>query len=299
MKISIWMLFKFLACIFFLIISFSSFGQTSLEEEIKQHAKKISGNVGVHAMHLETEETVSHNADQKFPMQSVYKFPIAMAVLSKVDQGALALEQIIHVQPSDYIPKEGYSPIREKFPDGVDLTVRDLLKYSILSDGSASDVLLKTIGGIQVAQDYVHSLGIEDMAIAIPEMIQVANDTIQYQNWATPKAMTQLLKIFYVDSVLSRKSQSLLLQDMIDSKTGTGRLIGMLPEGITVAHKTGTSGTYNGLTRATNDVGIIMLPNGKHLAISVFISDSYASPKECDLVIAGISKSVFDHWVIE
>lgn len=132
MKISIWMLFKFLACISFLIISFSSFVQTSLEKEIKQHTKKISGNVGVHAILLETEETLSHNADQKFPMQSVYKFPIAMAVLSKVDQGALALEQIIHVQPSDYIPKEGYSPIREKFPDGVDLTVRDLLLQNMI-----------------------------------------------------------------------------------------------------------------------------------------------------------------------
>jgi beta-lactamase class A len=148
-------------------------------------------------MLLETGETVSFQVDRKFPMQSVYKFPIAMAVLSKVDQGWLDLEQIIHVQPSDYISKEGYSPIRDQFPDGVDLTLRELLKYTILSDGSASDVLLETIGGIEVAHAYVHSLGVKEIAIALPEMIQVANDTMQYQNWATPSAMTQLLKIFY------------------------------------------------------------------------------------------------------
>lgn len=293
---NVWTLFQVLVFISFLFLSLSSFGQACLEKEIKQHAEKISGNVGVYAMLLETEETVSYHADQKFPMQSVYKFPIAMAVLSKVDQGALDLEQIIHVQPSDYIPKEGYSPIREKFPDGINLTVRDLLKYTILSDGSASDVLLKTIGGIEMAQDYVRSLGVEDIAIALPEMIQVANDTIQYQNWSTPKAMTQLLKIFYIDSVLSKESQSLLWQDMIDSKTGTRRLKGLLPEGTIVAHKTGTAGTYNGLTRATNDAAIVVLPNGKHMAISVFISDSYASPKERDLLIASISKSIFDRW---
>ena len=297
---NVWIL-KVLTCISFLFLSLVSFGQIALEKEIKQHAQRISGNVGVYAILLETGEVTSYNADQKFPMQSVYKFPIAMAVLDQVDQGILSLEQVVHISPADYIPKQGYSPIREKFPDGVDLTVRELLRYTIRSDGSASDVLLKTIGGAEVADDYVHRLGVkdDDMAIALPEMIQVANDTIQYQNWSTPKAMTQLLKIFYLDNILSKNSQSLLLKHMINSKTGAERLKGLLPEGTAVAHKTGTAGTYHGLTRATNDVGIIMLPNGKHLAISVFISDSYASPKERDLVIASISKSVFDHWVMK
>ena len=125
-------------------------------------------------------------------------------------------------------------------------------------------------------------------------MIQVANDTIQYQNYATPRAMTQLLKIFYMDSVLSKESRTLLFQDMVNSRTGLGRIKGLLPEGTLVAHKTGTAGTYDGLTRATNDVGIIVLPNENHLAISVFISDSYASPKDRDLVIANIAESVFE-----
>ena len=42
----------------------------------------------------------------------------------------------------------------------------------------------------------------------------------------------------------------------------------MEPAGAVVAHKTGTSGTYGGLTRATNDVGLITLPNGRHLAFT-------------------------------
>ena len=159
-------------------------------------------------------------------------------------------------------------------------------------------MLLKTIGGAEVADQYVSSLGIADeaMAIALPEMIQVANDTIQYQNYSTPEAMTQLLEIFYTNSVLSSASQNLLFHMMVNSRTGLGRLKGLLPEGTVVAHKTGTSGTYDGLTRATNDAGIIVLPNGKHLAISVFISDSYASDKERDQVIANIAKAVFDYW---
>ncbi len=285
-----------LLSLFCIMYSVSVFGQTRLEEEIAKHARSIDGNAGVYAKILETRETVYYQAEEKYPMQSVYKFPIAMAVLDRVDQGEFDLEQIIHVMPSDYIPR-GYSPIREKFPEGVDLTVRELIRYSVMeSDGSASDVLLKIIGGTEVADQYIHELGVKDMAIATTEMIQVANDTIQYQNWATPKAMTQLLEILYMSKFLSDKSQALLLKYMTESKTGTKRLKGLLPTGTVVAHKTGTAGTFNGLTRATNDVGIITLPNGKHLAISIFISDSHASAEARDQAIANISKTVFDAW---
>ncbi|MEM9830637.1 MAG: class A beta-lactamase [Bacteroidota bacterium] len=283
--------------LFLFLLNGYAYGQITPKETIEGYAQSISGNVGVHALLIETGESISHDADQRFPMQSVYKFPIAMAVLDQIDQGILGLGQVIRVTPSDYIPR-GYSPIRDKFPEGTELTIRQLLKYTIRSDGSASDVLLKTIGGAEVADEYVSSLGVadEDMAIALPEMIQVVNDTIQYQNYSTPRAMTELLKIFHTDSVLSEASQSLLFQDMVDSMTGLGRIKGLLPKGTIVAHKTGTSGTYNGLTRATNDAGIIVLPNGNHLAITVFVSDSYASDKERDQVIANIAKSVFDYW---
>ena len=56
---------------------------------------------------------------------------------------------------------------------------------------------------------------------------------------------------------LSRESQALLLKLMTEAITGTKRLKGELPAGTVVAHKTGTGGTRNGITSATNDIGII------------------------------------------
>jgi beta-lactamase class A len=61
-----------------------------------------------------------------------------------------------------------------------------------------------------------------------------------------------------------------------------------------VAHKTGSSETLNGLTRATNDAGVITLPNGRHLAITVFISDSTADTATREGVIARIAQAA---WV--
>lgn len=55
---------------------------------------------------------------------------------------------------------------------------------------------------------------------------------------------------------------------MTETSTGLKRLKGLLPDGTVVAHKTGTSSTVNGVTAATNDVELVTLPNGQHLAIA-------------------------------
>lgn len=275
-------------------------GQSTLEAQIAQIAGQINGRVGVYAQVLETGESVSYNAGEKYPMQSVYKFPIAMAVLDKVDKGELSLDQQIRVDTVEYIPENGHSPLRDKFPGGASLTVRELLNYNVAeSDGTACDVLLRLLGGTGKAQKYVRRLGVKDIAIATTEQIQVANDLIQYRNWSTPKAMTQLLRIFYMEKPLSEKSTTLLLKYMSHSGPWFDRRIkGLLPPGTPVVHKTGTAGTINGLTRATNDAGIITLPDGKHIAISVFIADSYAVQSDREVTIAKISRAVYDHYAI-
>src|SRR5712671_3806262 len=53
-----------------------------LQEEITAIAALAKGRVGVSAVVLETGETVAAlNSQDHFPMQSVYKLPISMAVM--------------------------------------------------------------------------------------------------------------------------------------------------------------------------------------------------------------------------
>lgn len=280
-----------------LFMTLSSYAQPSLKTRIAAISRKVNGNFGFSAMVLETGDSTSFNGDRRFPMQSVYKLPIAMAVLDAVDNGTLKIDQIVHVEKSDFIPMAGVSPIRDKFPDGADMTIRELLRYNIMqSDGTACDVLLRVLGGTGKVDQFMHDLGVRDIAIATTEKIQVPSDSVQYQNWTTPKGMTKFLEIFYTTGELSKSSRDLLLNDMIQSGPGAKRIKGLLPSGTIVAHKTGTSGTINGLTRATNDVGIITLPNGNHLAIAVFISDSYDSHADRELSIAEAAKAAFGFW---
>ncbi|NSL85225.1 class A beta-lactamase [Chitinophaga sp. Mgbs1] len=260
-------------------------------------ASGIKGTVGISSVVLETGAAAGLRTNEHFPMQSVYKFPIAMAVLHEVDKGRLSLQQPVRVLPSDLIPKNGHSPLRDAHPAGnVDYSIAELLRLNVAeSDGTACDVLLRLLGGPEKAGQYVHSLGITDISIATTEQVQVPDEMVQYRNWSTPAAMTALLRKFYTGkgTLLSDSSYHFLLHLMVTSTPGAKRLKGLLPKDAIVAHKTGTSGTTGNLTRATNDAGIITLPNGHHLLISVFVKDARADLAQREATIARIAEATW------
>jgi beta-lactamase class A len=268
----------------------------NLQESVTQIASLAKGHVGVSAMLLETGETVAAlNPRDRFPMQSVYKLPISMAVTKQVDAGKLKLEQKVSLTKSDYVRAGQHSPIRDRNPKGADVTVNELIRLALAeSDGTASDVLMKLAGGPQAVQAYLNDLSVKNLIVLNTEK-EIGQDwQVQYRNFSTPDAAVALLRALHEKRGLSDSSQALLVKYLVESTPGANRLKGLLPAGAIVGHKTGTSGTQKGITAATNDIGIITLPNGKHLAIAVFVSDSPADEATREGVIAKIAKLVYD-----
>jgi beta-lactamase class A len=218
-----------------------------------------------------------------------------MAALSLVDEGKLSLEQQIPILKSELAPPGLHSPIRDLHPEGTSLSVRELVRYAVSeSDGTASDSLLHLAGGGAKVTRYLHDLGITGVVVATTEFEMASGPLVQYTNWASPDSMIELLRVFHTGGGLSHSSRALLEGFMARSTPGPKRIKGLLPPGTHVAHKTGTSATKGTLTRATNDVGIVTLPNGKHLAIAVFVSNSHAAQDVREATIARISKAAWD-----
>jgi beta-lactamase class A len=265
-----------------------------LRKQIEQIASAAKGRVGVAAEVLETGESVSLNPHEHFPMQSVYKLPIGMAVLAQVDSGKLDLEQRVRVEKSDFVHSGQHSPIRDKNPKGVELSLRELLRYAVSeSDGTASDVLLRLVG-VDAVRKYLSNQGIGEMIVANSEK-EIGQDwQTQYRNWASPDGSLELLRRLNEQRGISERSQQLLYKFMTETPTFPTRLKGLLPKTAVVAHKTGSSGSNNGITAATNDIGIITLPNGHHLAIAVYVSDSPTDLATREKVIAQITKAIWD-----
>ena len=227
-------------------------------------------------------------------MQSVYKFPIGMAILHAVEQGQLALSQPVQFLPSDAVRPGQHSPLRDMHPHGgVTVPLQELLRLAVSeSDGTASDILLRVLGGPVVVDRYIRSLGVEGIAVVDSEKTLGKDVKAQYRDTSTPAAMVRLLRLLADDSPLSSDHTALLLRLMSQGGTSDARIKGLLPPNTEVAHKTGTSGQDNGITHATNDVGLITMRNGKKLAIAVMIKDSPASEEVRERLIAQVTKAV-------
>jgi beta-lactamase class A len=271
--------------------------QTPLGSQISAIADGSGGHTGVYAEVLESHTRAALNENERFPMQSVYKLPICMAVLDLVDRRALSLDTPVPIPVSDLAPRGIHSPLRDENPKGGTFTVAELIHLAIAeSDGTASDVLLRLAGGPDKATAYVRELGVSDMAIAASETAMARDVIVQYTNFTTPRAAVALLSALQSSPRVPSRSRAILLTEMTNSTPGAKRLKGLLPAGTRVAHKTGTAGTIDGMTRATNDIGIITLTGGRHLAIAVFVKDSTADEATRESTIARIAKAVFDAW---
>jgi beta-lactamase class A len=267
-------------------------------QSVRQIASQADGRVGAAVCLIETGQAFALAGDERFPMQSVYKVPIALALLHEVDAGGLRIDQVVDVTPSQLQPASLYSPIRQKFPAGARLTLRQLIGYAVSqSDNVASDILLGLAGGPERVTARLRSLGIDEVTVATTERQMDADPAAQHRNWATPRGAVGMLAVLHAGAGLSPASQAVLREAMVSTVTGPGRIKGLLPPGTVVAHKTGTSGTLAGRAAATNDIGIVTLADGRHLAVAVFVADSAADLAKRESVIARIARAAYDGFV--
>ena len=290
-----------LVTLVFTFISIQTFAQTTdaLRQKIQQIVSTKNAIVGVSIIGNDGKDTISFNGEKHYPMQSVFKFHIALAVLSQIDKGKFSLDQKIEIQKKDLIPNL-YSPIREDYPNGATLPISKILEYTVSSsDNVGCDVLLRLIGGPKIVEDYFVKNHIKAVSIKVNEEQQQADWDLQFKNWTTPKAANETLVKFYNNKkkMLSQKSYDFIWKTMRETETGVNRLKGRLPKGTIVAHKTGSSGVNkDGFTAAVNDIGIIFMPNGKYFFISVFVTDSKENADTNEKIIADIAKETWNYF---
>lgn len=290
---------KKITTLLLLISVLTSAQKASLEQKIRSITKGKHATIGVSVLGLENHLKYSQNGDKKLAMMSVFKFHIACAALDLVDQGKLSLDQKILIKKSD-LYENTWSPYRVKYPEGnKEATLGEIINYSVaLSDNNLCDLLIGLVGGTTAIQKFMDAKGIKDFQIKYSEHGMALNgwDSL-YKNYTTTNSTVDLLKKFYDGKLLSKKSTDYLMQIMLETKTGANKLVEQLPKGTPLAHKTGSSGRKdNILTIAENDMGIVTLPNGKHYAIAVFVSNSKESEAENCKIISDISKAVWDNF---
>ncbi len=261
-----------------------------LQSALEAIAAREDGLVGASIVHVESGRTASLNGGQRFHAASVYKLPIGLALLDAAERGQVDLEQTILITERDELP--GVSRLWK----GVDVRVTfgRLLEVMIGdSNNAATDVILRRLGGPRAVTAYLERVGFGTIRVDRTLRERFADSPApagapDERDTTTPNAMARLLADLAKAKLLAGPSRARLLGIMSASKVFPDRLPGLLPPGTPVAHK---SGTWTG--RAVNDVGIVTLPNGDHLAIAVLIAGSKRPLAQQERTIAEIARSAY------
>lgn len=286
--------------------------------------RETGGQLGVTATVVESGRTVSYRGGERFPMASTFKVAVAMAVLARVDSGRISLDDSIRLTPADY--RMAPSVVTEDLPaGGGPVTVRRLVESMVrFSDNTATDVLMQHIGGPGWVMAHLQSRGVQGIRVdryegqvyleyngvrrppaewtlerarrlvdsVPPAERQAARERFfaDPRDTATPDGWAQLLIQLQRGDGISPAGRELILDAMRTSPTGTRRIRAGVPRGTEVADKTGTIG------RTTNDVGIVTLPDGTHVALAVFVRNSPKSNEQVEPSIAAVARAVYEHF---
>lgn len=268
----------------------------SLKNEIAELEQSYDAEIGV-AIIINGRDTVSINGDKPFPMLSVYKFPIALGVGEYCRNIGIGFGDSCLITRDD-LHLDTWSPMLKRYTaDSTYVTIRELLDCTIRqSDNNASDILLNLIGGAAQLDNHITNVYGDGIEIKWTEDEMHKDVSLSYDNTSTPIAMARLLDTFYT---AYNDSLSLEIKYFMENcQTGTDRLAKPLQSGVTIGHKTGTGDTNPaGQIIAVNDVGYVVLPDGSHYVIAVFVKDSACDMAATSQLIATISSKVYSHLI--
>jgi beta-lactamase class A len=288
---------KMIGLIFFLCSVLTIFPQMIIAQntdqlrDLSEYINSQPLKAGFAAMDMKTGVTIKFNHNQLFPMQSVYKFHLALAVLDQIDRGRFPLDKKVMIQKRD-LSQNTWSPLKDKYPEGnIEMPLSEIISYAVAqSDNNACDLLFRLMGGPSKVQKYLQKSGFRDVSVVSTETEMHADPSLQFRNSTSPESALKLLSNFYHGKLLSPETTEFLFGIMSESSTGRNRIKSLMPPGTIVAHKTGTGNVdLLGKITAVNDMGFVVFPDGRTVAIVVLISESELNYEETEKVIAEIS----------
>ena len=304
-----------------------------LEDQLRAIVKGAPSSVGIYVEHLERHETAGLNATRSFPLASTFKLPLAIVVLRLVDQQELpGLDSHVRLEMRDLWP--GPSSLNERMPTGGSTTLRELVTVMLEeSDNSAANALMRLCGGATRVQATLTALGFTGVSIDRDETemsldahglpYPAPNDrdprklivlkqnvrVLQHQralaaflrdprDHGQPLMMTKIIERLWRQDLLSAAALDFVRQELERNRGGLQRIRAGVPAGVVVADRSGTcDGIGDDQAACVNDVGVITLPSGDHVALAVYVADAGGPRAVKERLIADVTRVVWDYFV--
>lgn len=290
-----------------------SAARPELRAELARVAASIDGEVAIAIVELATGAEVHVNGETPMPQQSTFKLWLAVAVADAVERGEVSWDTEVRIEPEQLTFP--YQPIADEVGEGRAFTLAELVGWILLvSDNPSADAILRALGGTDAVEAALRRRGIEGVRIttgeeglhAMADRLRSETDSMgeaearahlraalaRDPNGATALGAARGLARLARGELLDPASTERLIRHLAETETGAARLRAGLPEGWSVAHKTGTGPDLRGVGLGTNDVGVIRAPDGQRWAVAVFIAGTTAAPADREARIADVARAV-------
>ena len=265
-------------------------------------AQDAPGTLGIAVVDIVRGTHISVRGDRMFPLASVFKLAVAVAAYRLADQRKLDLDARVVVTGADL--RRGASPIADAHPRGnASYAMWQLIRAMLVdSDNTACDIVLRAAGGPVAVDGVMRRLGIAGLAIRKSEADLYAdaraNRTFARggDNGGTPDAVASLLTAIAMQRAALLDSTQTLLLELGDVRTAPDAFLAGLPASAHLAHKTGRSETIDGVTDATNDAGILTLPDGRRVVIVALLNASHADDATRAATLANVARVVYEAY---
>ncbi|MED7789073.1 class A beta-lactamase [Francisella sp. 19X1-34] len=262
-----------------------------ISNDIHKIEKHYGGKVGVYTINRNNWHNFTHNETFYFPICSIYKFLVVGAILKESMTDKKLLNEKVRISKNQLV---GYTPITKKYV-GKEMTVKELCRASILSDNTATNLLIYKLGGLKKLDSFILSLN--DHATKITEIEPKVNNVNLRNNLnkTTPKIITRdLNKIAFSNDVLDKAHRILFKKWLRENNTGDNRIAAKLPKGWKIGNKTGTC-DYG----STNDVAIVWPNNSQPIVMSILYTQPIKNAEPKHKVIQEVAKLLFDNFNIK
>lgn len=248
--------------------------------------RNSGGRLGVAALDLQTGARLAWRADERFPMCSTFKLPLAAMALQRVDQGRDRLDRVLRIDQAALV---AHSPVTERHAGEAGITVAELARAAVtVSDNTAANVLLRELGGPAAFTAFERSLG--DATTRLDRYEPELNDTVppaDERDTTTPAGMLAGVRQAVLGEALSPASRELLVRWMRETATGERRLRLAVPPEWHPGDKTGT-----GAAGTANDVAVFWPPGRRPVLVAAYLTQATLPAEGCDAVLADVGRLV-------
>jgi len=301
------------------------------EKHVGRIENWCGAKIGVSATHIPSMQQINYNADEQFLLCSTYKIPIVTCILKMHEAQQVDLAELIEVHDYDLRLGMVCTLNQLNYSTPVKFSILNLIQFTLQeSCNSATDLLLKRIGGPAVVMKMLANYGIESLRVDRYTLESLADEDgirefipsnlhctleqyklllnnspkeqlsqiraalfAQLLDHGSPNGVNHLLQKIVQNEILNENSVEILYKIMQRCKTGPSRIMGILPPNTRVSHKTGSLNGY-----FVHDAGIIHLsddPQNK-ITLAIFTKSDNKPVAITERAIADIARTVFDYF---